>query len=439
MAYIFADYAGKLAQLEGEAKIPHVGLALLVIVVLTCVNILGVRFGKSTQNILTAFKVLGLAAILVTGLWFARTWEVSAYRAVYENQPMAVVEGRFVAVDASGRLRLRDDEDREWVFPLAKSAKITIDNEKQPPAALADLAPGTAVKLLVPEAGGAAVRVKATTLAPLGALALALILVLWTYAGWHEAAYVAAEVQNRRRNLPLALLLGTATVTLLYLLVNVAYLIGLGYEGAADSPAVAADVLKLLPGHISEQTMCLLVMLSALGAINGMIFTTSRIFSEMGADHQLFTALSKWDPRWGTPVRSLLAQAAISVGMVTVVGLGFRGKSGFVILVNCTAAVFWLFFLLTGLALIVLRFRDRNIERPFVTPLYPLPALVFCFFCGFMLYGSVTYAPHESLVGLAILAAGVPLYLVSRASRPQAPPPVTLPTADSEHVRPTHV
>ena len=84
---------------------------------------------------------------------------------------------------------------------------------------------------------------------------------------------------------------------------------------------------------------------------------------------------------------------SVGIGMVGVVGLCFKGQDGFETLVKCTSPVFCFFFLLTGAALIVLRFKDRGIERPFVSPAYPVTPLVFCFFCGFMLYGSVTYAP----------------------------------------------
>lgn len=446
LAYVFADYTGQFLHADIRSNLLHIGLSLVVIVVLTGINILGVQLGKHTQNFLTVLKVLGLAGILVTGLWYAASWQVDADQPVFKGQVVRVIEGEVAALTPAHGLVLRDAAGEVRTIPVERDAKITVDgsekHEQKRDYLLADLEPGTRAKVVVPADGeGGAVRIRATTKTPLEMLALALIFVLWTYAGWHEAAYIAAEVQNRRRTLPLALILGTGAVMVLYLLVNVAYLVGLGYEEAADSPAVAADVLKLLPWRHGEQAMCLLVMLSALGAINGMIFTSSRIFSEMGADHRLFTALGKWDPRWGTPVRSLLAQAAISVGMVAVVGFWFEGQDGFEALLKCTAPVFWLFFLLTGLALIVLRFKDRTIERPFVSPAYPLPALVFCFFCGFMLYGSVTYAPREALVGLAILAVGVPLYLFSRHTPKTSvlPPPATVTSAEEQHIRATPV
>jgi amino acid transporter len=252
-----------------------------------------------------------------------------------------------------------------------------------------------------------------------GWLAVAMIFVLWTYSGWHEAAYIAMEVRNRRRNVPLALCLGTAAVTLIYLLVNAGILLGLGFQKARSSAALAAEVLDLIPGGLGARGMSVLVMISALGAINGMIFTSSRIYAEMGADHRLFAFLSRWNPRWGTPVRSLVVQGVISVVMALAVGPW--GRNGFDAMVLCTAAVFWLFFLLTAAALVVLRFKDRELERPFRVPGYPIVPLIFAAGCAYMLYGSVTYAPRLSLIGLSLLAVGVPVYLYSLWSGPRQP------------------
>lgn len=121
---------------------------------------------------------------------------------------------------------------------------------------------------------------------------LAMVLVLYTYGGWNDAALVAAEQRNPRRNIPLALILGTATITLIYLLVNSAYLVSLGFDGVRESNAVAADVLKGALGEVGSKAISVLVMISALGAINGMIFTGSRVYSILGRN----TACSPgWD------------------------------------------------------------------------------------------------------------------------------------------------
>lgn len=248
-----------------------------------------------------------------------------------------------------------------------------------------------------------------------GSFVLAMVYVLYAYEGWNEAAYVSCEVRNPRRNLPLALVLGTTLVTVIYVLVNAAYLVGLGFEQARATQAGAGDLLALALGDLGGRTMNVLIMISVLGAINGMIMTGSRIFSELGADHRLFAPLGCWNPRLGTPVWSLSVQAALSSGMVLAVGILGRHEDGFEALLKCTASVFWLFFLLTGLALFVLRFRDPDSERPFRVPGYPLVPLLFCSWSAFMFAGSLYAAQVEAVIGGAILLAGVPLYFVSRA------------------------
>src|SRR4029077_1735610 len=125
---------------------------------------------------------------------------------------------------------------------------------------------------------------------------------------------------NSRRNIPLALILGTALVTVIYLTINVAFLFAVGFERARGQ-AVPAEVLSLAWGGYGARAISILIMISALGAINGMIFTTARIFSEFGSDHRLFQPLSKWSRRWGTPVRALVTQAILSLALLVGVSI----------------------------------------------------------------------------------------------------------------------
>src|SRR5207302_6347504 len=115
----------------------------------------------------------------------------------------------------------------------------------------------------------------------------------------------------------------TLAVMVIYLLVNGAYLWGLGPERAAESQTIATDTLRLFPGTLgtyAEQIMCVLVMVSALGAVNGLIFTSSRIYATLGADYSLFAKLGHWNAGFGTPVWSLFLQMFISLAMVLAVG-----------------------------------------------------------------------------------------------------------------------
>jgi len=240
-----------------------------------------------------------------------------------------------------------------------------------------------------------------------------MIFVLWTFSGWHEAAYIVSEARNRTRNIPLALITGTTIVTVIYVLVNLAYLFGLGFEGAKQ-PRTAEKLLDLTwPGY-GSRVMDIFIMVSALGAMNGMIFTSARIYSEFGADHRIFKIMSQWSQRWKTPIRALVVQGLICLAMIVGVWWAEGGKKTFDAVVELTAAVFWMFFCLTGVALLVLRAKDPATPRPFRVPGYPLVPLIFCGWCAYMVIGTVFYDALKSLIGLGILCAGLPLYFIPK-------------------------
>jgi basic amino acid/polyamine antiporter, APA family len=245
-----------------------------------------------------------------------------------------------------------------------------------------------------------------------GSFALAMIFVLWTYGGWNESAYIAAEVKRPRSNVPRSLLLGTGVVTLVYVGINSVFVYCLGFEGLRASQAVAADVLVTPFGSSGEKLMVIFVALSAMGAVNGQIFTGARIGYALGSDHPALSRLGRWNVKFGTPVWALVAQGLVSLALILVLG----SRNGFETLVKYTAAVFWFFFLLTGVSLFVLRSRDRERPRPYVVVGYPVTPLLFCASSAYMLYGSLSYAPVESLWGGAVVLSGLPLYWLSSRS-----------------------
>jgi APA family basic amino acid/polyamine antiporter len=156
------------------------------------------------------------------------------------------------------------------------------------------------------------------TAGPLG-FGFAMIMVLYAYGGWNDAAFVAGEVRNLRRNLPLALFLGVGLITIIYLLVNLAYLLGLGFDGVQKGD-VPGRLLNQFLGKSGSATMHLIIIVSALGAVNGLIFTGARIYSALGAEHRVFAWLAQWHPRLGSPHWSLLLQWIIAVAMIGAVG-----------------------------------------------------------------------------------------------------------------------
>ncbi len=266
-----------------------------------------------------------------------------------------------------------------------------------------------AVAMFVPPAQG-------TTTAAVNPLplSLALILVMFTFGGWNEMAYVAAEVKDSKRNIVRALVLGTSAVTVLYLLVNGAFLYVLGYAGVANSSAVAADTVSTVFPRVGAGLISGLICISALGATNGLIFTGARISYALGADHRPFRLLGRWNTNTGTPALALITQAIIALVLIVILG-------SFVNAILYTAAVVYSFYLATSLAVIVLRFRDPNTERPYRVTGFPLTTLLFIVVCGFLIYSAVIYKPRVALVGLVILLIGLPIYWLStKNTRPTA-------------------
>ena len=299
----------------------HNGLfyAASAIVVLTVINILGVKAGKWTQNLLTVTKILGLVAISVVGL-------------------MA------------------------------------------PPAAP------------LPPASGSFTW---------EGLQLAFILVFFTFGGWNEMAYVAAEIKRPRQNIVRALVLGTVAVTALYLLINGAFLSALGLAGLSSSQAVAVEMMGKVFPQAAGRVIAILICISALGAVNGLVFTGARISYALGADHKSFRPLGRWSRRLGTPVWALVVQGALSLAIVLTAG-------SFLDTILYTAPVVWLFFLATALSVFVLRHKEPGILRPYKVLAYPLVPLIFSACCIFMLFSSSSYALLKKPIGLLFLLAYTP-------------------------------
>jgi amino acid transporter len=280
--------------------------------------------------------------------------------------------------------------------------------------------------LLLPGAGSAA----ALTLAPAAAAAaaaaaeaeaasgpahasfgLAMVFVLLTYGGWNEAAYLSAEVRDGAANMVRSLVLAVLIVTGLYLLVTWGYWHGLGMHALAASNAPAAELMGRAFGRGGEQAIALLVAVSSLTSINATMIVGARTGYAMGRDWRPLAWLARWDGRRATPTLAMLLQCGAALLLV---GLGTALQGGFRAMVEFTAPVFWLFFLLSGISLFVLRVREPGRVRPYKVPLFPLLPLLFCASCAYMLWSSLSYVSSQTLggmnaawIGVAVLAAGL--------------------------------
>jgi amino acid transporter len=211
-----------------------------------------------------------------------------------------------------------------------------------------------------------------------------------------------------------ALVLSILVVTVLYVVVNVALVRGLGLAGLAASKAPAADLLEKMTGRATAVVVILIVVVSTLTSINATIFTGARSAYAVGRDFPPFRALGHWHPGRQAPVNALIAQAIIALLLI---GLGALTRRGFETMVSYTAPIFWTFILLAGIALFILRRREPTRPRPFQVPFYPVTPIIFCVTCVYLLYASLAYTGFGALLGVAVVGAGaIVLVLTSRAS-----------------------
>lgn len=321
LAFIFGDY---LSQIYNLGEYSSVLYAALAVIVLTAINITGLKFGTGAQKLLTTAEVLGILLIITAGFFFAPT---------------------------------------------------AVETIESAPAV-------TSV------------------------FGLTMVFVLLTFGGWNEAAYISAELRDGRkgkRRMARALILGILIITALYVLVNLAYLNALGLAGMAGSEAVAGDLMQVAFGSGGVWLIGILVAVSALTSANATIFTGARTNYALGKDFPIFSPLGKWNSEVSAPVNAFLVQGMISLALV---GLGLLTRKGFETIVEYTAPVFWFFFLMVGIALIVLRTKEPDAERPFRVPLYPLTPIAFCLTSAYLLYSSLAYTGLGALVGVAVMLAG---------------------------------
>jgi basic amino acid/polyamine antiporter, APA family len=246
----------------------------------------------------------------------------------------------------------------------------------------------------------------------------AMLFVLFTYGGWNDAAYISAEVRGER-NMARALLIAISVVAVLYVLIALAYMKGLGLYAMARSDAVAADLLKAVWGSGGEKLISIMIAVAALTSVNGSMIVGARSNYALGKDWPIFGYLGRWHDASGSPRNAMVVQGVIALMLVA---LGAFQKAGFKGLVEYSLPVFWGFFLLIGIAVFVLRAKEPNAPRPFRVPFYPvLPALFVCN-CGYLLYSSLTYHKGHALVGLAVLAIGglILLFAQGREARARA-------------------
>ncbi len=238
---------------------------------------------------------------------------------------------------------------------------------------------------------------------------LALISILWVYDGWADVTFVSGEVRQPEKYLPLALILGTLSIIVIYLLSNLAYLRVLGLQTVAGSRLVAADTLMRMVGSRGAQLISLAVMISAFGTLNGSMMTGPRIFFAMAADGLFFRNIAVIHGRYKTPYFAILLAATLASVFVMI--------RSFEQLADTFVLGIWPFYAGGVAAVYTLRRKRPDLPRPYRVWGYPLTPALFIAAAVFLLGNALITG--EALIVFAIILAGVPVYFLSgvRGSR----------------------
>jgi basic amino acid/polyamine antiporter, APA family len=237
---------------------------------------------------------------------------------------------------------------------------------------------------------------------------LALIAGLFAFGGWHMVTYTAEETVNPQRTIPRSLILGTLIVTVCYVALNAIYLRVLSIDRVTASTRIAADAAQVLVGPLGATLVAVLVIVSTFGAVNGIILAGPRVYFSMANDGLLVRWAGALHQRFGTPARAILLQAVWAC--VLVMTDTYRGLFTRVVYTE------WIFFGLLAVGVIVLR-RRPEYAPPFRIAWSPVLPAAFAVACAAIVVNQVIADPLNSLIGLATVAAGLPVYYFWLAPR----------------------
>ena len=251
----------------------------------------------------------------------------------------------------------------------------------------------------------------------------AMLSAMWAYSGWQYLPMTAAEVRDPDRNVPRAVIGGGLLIVVLYLLVNAAYFKALPFEAVLtanstafpDAPAVGARAAETFLGPQAISLAAVIFLISAVGALNGVMLTRARVPYAAARDGLFFKSFAKLNPGASVPANSVILHGVLAVL--------FAVSGTFDQLTNLATLIFVLFWGLSGLALMVLRRKMAGAPRPYRVPLYPLVPVAFVLIMAGILVSTIVESPAEAGATLVLLAASLPLYPYFRRQRAATPEP----------------
>jgi APA family basic amino acid/polyamine antiporter len=230
----------------------------------------------------------------------------------------------------------------------------------------------------------------------------ALVAALWAYDGWNNVSMIASEVRNPQRNLPISLISGVLAVIVIYLLTNVAYFFVLPAAEVAASDRVAADMMRSILGSEGAAAVSVVVMISIFAALNGSILSGSRVPYALAKDGLFFRACAYVQPKYGTPSKSILLLSVWSSVLV----LTGRYEQLYTLVIFPS----WILYAMATASVIVLRKTRPDLARPYKTIGYPVVPVLFVLVAVALILSTLVKSPRESVLGLGIIAAGLPFY-----------------------------
>jgi APA family basic amino acid/polyamine antiporter len=232
---------------------------------------------------------------------------------------------------------------------------------------------------------------------------LALIAVFWTYDGWYSANCTAEEIKKPERNIPLSLILGTLSITLIYLLMNLVYIMALPIDKMKGVTRIGELASTQLFGPTATHFFSAAIMISIFGCLSATIIYGPRVYYAMAKDRSFFQSMAYIHPRYRVPSKALVGQAIWS----SLLCLSGTYKDLFEYVVFALV----IFFALTGFAVIILRHKQPDRKRPYRTWGYPVIPLFFVIINLAVFFNTVIDQPLKSTIGLIMLGVGIPAFL----------------------------
>jgi APA family basic amino acid/polyamine antiporter len=234
----------------------------------------------------------------------------------------------------------------------------------------------------------------------LTAFGAALVPVIFAYGGWQTATFIAGEIKEPRKNLPRGLILGVAGVVLLYLAANVVYIIVLGTTGLAASKAPASDVMRSALGDIGARVIAAGIAISTVGFLSQSMLTAPRVYFAMAKDGLFFEQVGMVHPRTRAPIVAITLQGLLAI-LIALLGTYER-------ILDYVVSIDVIFFGLTACCIFI--FRSREPVGAIRVPGHPFTTILFIAVCWLVAINTIFHFPQNTLIGIAILFAGIPAY-----------------------------